>query len=222
MHPSDAFFVQPTSDAERASDKRARACSRPHADHRLPPALAARPRPRARGYPRRRPRHSPVAMCGSAAERPTHRTRRRHAPSRQAMGRCTAHACRARPSHGRRAPAPPMMPTMPIMPIMRCRQGRSVRHAQRTAQLEIRRAVRARGGAAALRRQRRGAFLFAPLMPDYPYPYSPDYPYRYSSESPYPNFSEYPYPYFSEYPYPYSSNDPYWLFPLICTCLSIS
>jgi hypothetical protein len=106
----------------------------------------------------------PVAMCGSAAERPTHRDRRRHAPSVQAMDRCTAHASRARPSGGRLALATlimpimptmfimPIMPTMTIMPIM---QGRSMRHTQRTAQLEIRRAVRARGGAAALRRQRR-------------------------------------------------------------------
>ena len=152
----DASFVQPTSDAETVSDERARACSRLHADHRLPPALAARPRPRARGTP---------GGGHGAAGRDVR------------LGRGTADAPKPPPTRAdlRRRwtaaqptpvpimpimpimPIPPTVPIMPIMPIMLCRQGRSVRHAQRIAQLEIRRAVRARGGAAALRRHRRGA-----------------------------------------------------------------
>jgi hypothetical protein len=68
-----------------ACDERVRACSRLYADHRPPPALAATPAAAVLGVPPAAATAQPVAMCGSAAERPTHRTRRRPAPSRQAM-----------------------------------------------------------------------------------------------------------------------------------------
>ncbi len=148
----------------------ARACVQ-SAPCRPPTAACSRCTSRCRvlGVPPAAATAQPVAMCGSAAERPTHRNRRRHAPSaacdgplhspRQScaavgrqVGACTAF--NAYNAHN-----------VPIMPIMLCRPGRSMRHAQRIAQLEIRRAVRARGGAAALWRQGRGAFLFVPLFP---------------------------------------------------------
>ena len=91
------------------------------------------------------------------------------------MDRCTAHASSYNAYTAYNAYSAYNPYNVPTMTIMLCRQGRSVRHAQRIAQLDIRRAVRARGGAAALWRQRRGA-CFRTAYADYPYPYSPDYP----------------------------------------------
>ncbi len=126
--PDASYFTLRRTLRRSVTSARVRVGPMPTTDCRLLSLHA--PRPRSRGYPRRRPRRSPVAMCGSASEPP---------PTRAGRGRRWTVA---QPTPVPIMPIPPITPTVPIIPIipimtiMLCRQGRSMRHTQRTAQLE--------------------------------------------------------------------------------------
>ncbi len=118
------------------TNARVRACWL-HADHRPPPALAARPAATCSGVPPAAATAQPgrdVRLGRGTADAP------KPPPTRAGRGRrWTAAQPTPVPIMPIRpiTPIAPIIPIIPIMPIMLCRRGRSMRHVQRIAQLEI-------------------------------------------------------------------------------------